>query len=100
MEKERLIKRFESKDPARKRLLFKAYENLICSGEMVRTILEEIHQDLGRENLVTAYDIYYCKRHFAPKTGRKKAIKNIDKLSWTDPNSLDQQKPISKFSKK
>lgn len=113
MDKETLIKRLKAKAYSRKKQLFNFYTELFYSDETAENIVSEIHADLGEENLVDTYDIYYCWRHFK-KNDQVKILKtkrantsetiknskfNFEDLTWTNPSDLDRIKLKSKFAK-
>ncbi len=110
MKKENLINRFKIKAASRKRVLFERYQTLICSTENASIIVDEIHEDLGEDNLVTVSDIYYCRRYFAKRGTSKLNLsfnedknlsqKNVswDDLKWTNPDTIPRFKLRSKFA--
>ena len=112
MDKETLIKRLKSKSHKRKIQLYSFYSELISANETAENIVDEIHADLGEENLVSTSDIYYCKRHFMKKKHENlpKRVKeivsvtpkikdtNFEELTWTNPAELERVKLKSKFA--
>lgn len=107
MDKETLIARFLQKASSRKRLLFAKYGDLIGSYDSIAMIVTQINADLGVENLVSAYDIKYCRQYFMEKSARKwqkikvplalttapkPAITPEEKpmMQWTNPDTLSK----------
>jgi hypothetical protein len=109
MTKENLINRIKTKASSRKRLLFARYETLISSLENASIIVDEIHEDLGEDSLISVSDIYYCKRYFVKKEASKKKFiakeneiiqqknRSGQAMKWTDPNTIPRQILKSKF---
>lgn len=121
MDKQTLIDLFERRDKKRRRILYRLYQQLIESEMSAVYIADMICKQLGREGMINAADIKFCRYHF-----KKRPLKPLPKqrdnpsafiprelqpenplrmkedTGWTDPDKIDLQKNLivkSKFSK-
>lgn len=118
MNKEILIDLFDRRDKKRRRILYRLYQQWIESEMSAFYIADIICKQLGREGIIQAEDIKFCRYHF-----KKRQFKPMDKppgnlpvpplknspptplkenVGWTDPDKIDLQENLivkSKFSK-
>lgn len=121
MDKEILIDLFDRRDKKRRRILYRLYQQWIESEMSALYIADIICKQLGREGIVEAADIKFCRYHF-----KKRPLKALVKpsgnlpvpllrnsqtsssaplkgdINWTDPDKIDLQENLivkSKFSK-
>lgn len=121
MDKEILIDLFDRRDKKRRRILYRLYQQWIESDMSALYIADMICKQLGREGLVCAADIKFCRYHFKkrplktmvkkpgslpiPTLGNHQASSSTlikEDAGWTDPDKIDLQKNLivkSKFSK-
>ena len=121
MDKEILIDLFDRRDKKRRRILYRLYQQWIESEMSALYIADMICKQLGREGIVEAADIKFCRYHFK-KRPLKVLVKQSGSLpvpplrnsqasnpaplkgdiNWTDPDKIDLQENLivkSKFSK-
>ncbi len=121
MDKQTLIDLFERGDKKRRRILYRLYQQLIESEMSAVYIADMICKQLGREGMINAADIKFCRYHFKkrplkapakqagnlpPIIPRESLFENPPRMKadtgWTDPDKIDLQKNLivkSKFSK-
>lgn len=121
MDKQTLIDLFERRDKKRRRILYRLYQQLIESEMSAVYIADMICKQLGREGMINAADIKFCRYHFKKRPLKpltKQAVhppsfisrevqpenplKIKESTGWTDPDKIDLQKNLivkSKFAK-
>jgi len=121
MDNQTLIDLFERRDKKRRRILFRLYQQLIESEMSAVYIADMICKQLGREGMINAADIKFCRYHFKkrplkPLTQKAASLPSFisrevqpenplpvkENAGWTDPDKIDLQKNLivkSKFAK-
>lgn len=121
MNEEILIDLFDRRDKKRRRILYRLYQQWIESEMSAAYIADMICKQLGREGIVQAADIKFCRYHFKkrPLKAMVKPPGNLpastlrnsyplsptplqEDIGWTDPDKIDLQENLivkSKFSK-
>ena len=120
-----LLRLYARKDPKRKRLLFDLFKDTIAMHASLSMIAELINQELGKEDLIKANDIKYCRHYFLNKANSvvpvkespglvaktittnpelpvEKTIPKNGNVTWTNPDNLpasSNKEVKSKFSK-
>lgn len=121
MDNQILVDLFERRDKKRRRILYRLYQQLIESEMSAVYIADMISKQLGRQGMIKAEDIKFCRYHF-----KKRPLKTLTQrpgtlpvsisketqlespsgikvgAGWTDPDKIDLQENLivkSKFSK-
>ncbi len=124
MDKNILIDLFERRDKKRRKILYEQYEAFLATSLSAPYVAEMISKDLGKQDLVNAADIRYCRFYFKDKPVVKTPMKATAKMPsspdkpevrpakpngnksvmiWSDPDKMSTQDNVivkSKFSKK
>ncbi|KAA0990414.1 hypothetical protein [Dyadobacter aurulentus] len=95
MTKDLLLRLYARKDRKRRKMLFALFRDKIKLNVSIDAVVEMINQELGKQGIINAADIKYCRHYFGKRHTENERQKLIaDMYPGNNSNSLIMSKEV------